>query len=163
MDQELMTYCGGFCGTCARSFAFTAFREAALLLAELTDAHGFHHWMPDAIKEFDYSQFRKGLDFFMDPGSWLICKNGCKGGDSGPPFCIRECCKQHNVNICFDCEEFPCEKTKPFKGIVERAQEYRTLGRAEWIRHQVEKAGQGFESHTGKYYRVSRSDTPPES
>ena len=119
--------------------------------------------MPGAVKDFDYTEFQKGLDFFADPDSWLVCRNACKGGDSGPPFCVRDCCKQHSVDLCFECEEFPCEKTKPFEGILERAQEYRTLGREEWLRRQAEKAHQGFESHTEKYYRVSISDTPSES
>ncbi len=161
--EDLITYCGGFCGTCARCSQYTAFREAASVLAELTEGHGFHHWMPGAVKEFDYTEFRKGLIFFADPDSWLVCRNACKGGNGGPPFCVRNCCEQHKVDICFECEEFPCEKTKPFEGIVERAQEYRTLGRSEWLRRQVEKAHQGFEGHTRKYYRVSTSDTPPES
>jgi hypothetical protein len=116
--------------------------------------------MPNAVQEFDYIQFRKGLDFFANPDSWLVCKKGCRGGGGGPPFCIRECCKQHNIDLCFECEEFPCEKTKPFERIVQRAQEYGRLGRAEWLRRQVEMADRGFEGHTGKYYRVVRSKSP---
>jgi len=161
--EDLMTYCGGFCGTCARSASYTAFRDAASLLAELADAHGFQYWMPDGIKEFDYTGFRKGLDFFANLDSWLVCKSGCRGSDSGPPFCVRDCCKQHNVDLCFECEEFPCEKTTPFEGIIERAQEYKILGRAGWLCHQVEKMNQGFENHTGKCYRVFRSYASPES
>ena len=156
--EELITYCGSFCGTCARSLHYTAFRESASVLAELAEGHGFHHWMPDAVKDFDYTEFRKGLEFFANPDSWLVCKAGCKGGSGGPPFCVRDCCKQHDVDVCFDCEEFPCEKTKPFEGIVERGKEYKKLGREEWIRRQVEKMERGFESHTGKCYEVSRSD-----
>ncbi len=158
-----MTYCGGYCGTCARSPAFTAFREAAALLAELVDAHGFQHWMPNLLKDFEYSEFRKGLDFFADPHSWLVCKRACRGGDGGPPFCIRECCMQHDVDICFECNDFPCDKTKPFKGIEKKAEEYARLARQEWLRRQAEKASQGFEAHTGKYYEVRRSATPPQS
>ena len=157
--RDMIRCCGGFCGTCARSTSYTAFREAAAILAELTDAHGFHHWMPDAIKEFSYNEFRKALDFFADPDSWLVCNNACKGSKNGPPFCVRECCKQHNIDICFECHEFPCDKVEPFEGIGEEAEEYRKLGREKWLHRQVEKAAQGFESHTGKYYQVSRSNT----
>jgi hypothetical protein len=71
--------------------------------------------MPGAVKEFDYTEFRKGLGFFADPDSWLVCRNACKGGNGGPPFCVRNCCEQHKVDICFECEEFPCEKTVPFE------------------------------------------------
>lgn len=159
--EELMTYCGGYCGTCARSLEFNAFRGAASLLAELADAHGFQHWLPDAVNDFDYSEFRKGLDFFADPDSWLVCKKTCKGGDGGPPFCVRECCKQQNLDICFECSDFPCEKTKRFQGIEKRAEEYKQLGREEWLRRRAEKANQGFEAHTGKYYEVRISGAPP--
>ena len=100
---------------------------------------------------------------FADPKSWLVCKKGCRGGDGGPPFCVRECREQHEVDICFDCPEFPCEKTTAYKGIREKAKEYRELGKAEWVRSQLKKANQGYEAHTGKFYRVCRSDSPPVS
>ena len=84
--EDLITYCGGFCATCVRSANYTAFRDAASLLAELAYAHGFQHWMPDAAEEHSYAEFRKGLDFFADPNSWLVCKKGCRGGDGGLLF-----------------------------------------------------------------------------
>ncbi len=153
-NENLMTYCGSHCGTCARSTGFTAFREAASLLAELTDAHGFHHWMPEAVKDFDYAEFRKGLTFFADPESWLVCRNGCRAGKGGPPSCVRECCREHGVDVCFDCPDFPCEKARAFDGIEDRTREYKQLGRKEWLRRLEEKASHGFEAHTGKYYQV---------
>ncbi|KYK35579.1 MAG: hypothetical protein HXS48_04840 [Theionarchaea archaeon] len=63
---------------------------------------------------------------------------------------------------CFDCSEFPCDKVKPFEGIIEEADEYRNLGREKWLQQQVEKAAQGFESHTGMYYQVRKSGTVSE-
>lgn len=161
--EELMTYCGSFCGTCARSSDFAAFRQAASLLAELADAHGFQHWLPQEVTDFNYPEFRKALDFFADSDSWLVCKEACRGGCGGPPFCVRECCKQRNLDTCFECNEFPCDKTKPFKRIEERAEEYRRLGRDEWLRRQAEKASDGFEAHTGKYYQVRTSAVPPQA
>ncbi len=114
---DLTTFCGGSCGTCARSSQHTAFREAAA---------------------FDYAEFRKGLDFFADPESWLVCTKGCRNGDGGPPFCVRECCREHGVDLCFDCADFPCEKTTAFADMVSAAEDYRQLGRAEWLRRQSE-------------------------
>jgi hypothetical protein len=158
--RDLTTYCGGYCGTCARSSEYTAFREAAAVLAELADAHGFAHWLPQLVKGFDYAEFRKGLDFFADPGSWLVCKRGCRQGDGGPPFCVRQCCREHGVDLCFECVEFPCEKTAAFRDREQAAAEYRELGAAGWLRAQREKASQGHEAHTGKYYRVHRGASP---
>lgn len=62
--EDLITYCGMNCGSCARYQGLTVFREAIRLVAELVDSHGFQHWMPGAVKEFDYTEFRKALDFF---------------------------------------------------------------------------------------------------
>ena len=52
--EDMMGCCGGFCGTCARSTSYTAFRGAAALLAELVDAHEFHQWMPDTVEFIIY-------------------------------------------------------------------------------------------------------------
>ena len=38
--------------------------------------------------------------------------------------------------------------------MIERAEEYKKLGKDEWLRQQVEKAEQGFELHTEKYYQI---------
>ena len=160
--EDLTTYCGGFCGTCARFLGYTAFRDAAALLAELADAHGFRYWLPEEVKEFSYAEFRKGLDFFADPDSWLVCKKGCRGGDGGPPFCVRDCCKEHGIDTCYDCSEFPCARTRAFSRIENSAKEYAELGRAEWLRRQVRSADDGFEAHTGKYYQVRTSAAPPD-
>jgi hypothetical protein len=161
--RDLSTYCGGYCGTCARSSEYAAFREAAAVVAELADAHGFAHWLPRLVKGFDYAEFRKGLDFFADSDSWLVCKKGCRQGDGGPPFCVRDCCREHGVSLCFECADFPCEKTAALRGREQAAAEYRELGAAGWLRRQCERASQGYEAHTGKYYRVHRSYSPSEA
>jgi len=46
--------------------------------------------MPLEVKEFDYAEFRKGLDFFSREDTWLVCREGCKGGGGGPPDCVRD-------------------------------------------------------------------------
>jgi hypothetical protein len=160
-SKDLVTYCGGYCGVCARFLGFTAFREAASLLAELVDAHGFQHWMPQAVKEFDYTEFRKGLAFFGNPESWLVCRQGCRSGDGRPECEIRKCCQERECDICFDCGEFPCDKVKENTRIIKRANEYKKLGKDEWLRQQLEKANQGFEPHSEKYYQIWAREYPP--
>ena len=150
----MLTYCGGYCGCCARSLQSKAFRKAAALVAEIVDSHGYQYWMPHEVKEFDYAEFRKGLDFFSREDTWLVCREGCKGGKGGPPDCVRECCKEHGADVCFECKELPCDKVKGQTKLLERAKEYKRLGREEWLRRQDEKARKGFEGHTAKYYKV---------
>jgi hypothetical protein len=160
--EDALTYCGGSCATCARFAGFTAFRQAASLLLELSDAHGFQYWMPHEVRGFDYAQFREGLAFFGDPDSWLVCPEGCRGGGGGPPDCPRSCCIDHSVDICFDCPDLPCDRNQWSAKVLERAAEYQGLGRGEWLRRLADLGVQGYEAHTGKYYSVSVASSPPE-
>ena len=83
--EDLMTYCGWFCGSCARYSRSTAFRDAARPLAEVDDGYGFQHGLPQTDTDFDSAEFRKGLDFFANPDSWLFCQHSCRGDPVGPP------------------------------------------------------------------------------
>ena len=151
-DEHLLTYCGVHGATCARWHGSTQFREFAESLGEIADGHGFQHWMPHAVKEFDYAQFRKGLEFFSRDDTWLVCRKCCRGGD-GPQCRTRDCCRARGVDVCFECGEFPCDTIGDHSAITERARRYRELGRAAWLREQAELASQGYEHHTGKCYQ----------
>ena len=158
--EDLITACGHYGGTCARYVGYTAFRDAAALLAELADAHGFRHWMPGTVKEFDYAEFRAGLEFFRRDDTWFVCQACCKGADGGPPGCPRECCEEHGIDVCYECQEFPCEKVAGDAAMMARAEEYTRLGREEWLRQAAQNAAQGCELHTGRYYRVQVTEEP---
>ena len=150
--EDLITYCGCYGGSCARWCGYTEFRHSARILAEWVDAMGCQYWMPTEVKEFDFTEFRKALDFFGGEDTWFVCRKCCRGGDSYPECPVRKCCVERGILLCFECDEFPCEKTQSLGGLVGRAEEYRELGREEWLRRQVEEAEQGFELHTKKYY-----------
>jgi len=152
--SDLIGYCGVYCGTCARWCENSALRKLAAALAELVDSHGFHRWMPDVVKEFNYTEFRKALDFFSQKDTWLVCRKGCKGGDGRLDCQIRKCCKNHGLDVCFDCSEFPCDRVKGNTAMIEGAKDYRKLGKEEWLRQQIKKAKKGYEHHTKKYYQV---------
>ena len=159
--EDLITYCGLYCGSCARWIEYTAFRNMAKLLAEIADAHGFQHWMPGEVEDFDYAQFRKGLDFFSKDDTWFVCRQGCKTNDKMAHCRFRKCAKERGVELCFDCAEFPCDQVKGNTVMLKRAEEYRKLGKKEWLRQIVEKAEQGFEFHTKKYYQACAAESPP--
>jgi len=150
--EDLITYCGVYEGYCARWHENALFINLAKALAELADGHGFHYWMPAEVKEFNYSEFRKALDFFGKKHSWLVCQKGCKHGDGRPDCPIRECCKKRGVDLCFECDEFPCDKVKRDTKMIERGKEYKKLGKEEWLRRQIDKEKKGYEYHTDKYY-----------
>jgi hypothetical protein len=163
MDNgDLVTYCGAYCGLCARYHGYTAFREAASMLSEIADAHGFQYWMPGAVKDFDYNEFRKGLAFFSDAGSWLVCQGSCRDGDGRPDCPMRNCCRERKLDNCFNCSYFPCDKVAQNEGMLKRARKYKKLGKDKWLQVQDKRAKQGLELHTGKYYRVRINEKPPE-
>lgn len=159
--EDLIAYCGVSCGTCARWRDYSEFRTLAAVLAEWADAQGFQYWVPDEAKEFDYNEFRKGLDFFSKKDTWLVCQNSCRSGGGNPECEIRKCCEDRELVLCFDCEEFPCEKVERDKKMVKRGEEYKELGRDRWMKQQAKKAERGFELHTGKYYQIHAKEYPP--
>ena len=160
MREDLITYCGVYGGTCARWCDYTEFRDLAALLAEWVDAQGFQHWMPNVMQEFNYGEFREGLEFFSKGDSWPVGHRCCKGGDGNPECEIRKCCREHGLEICFDCDEFPCVKVGEDSRMIERARQYKAQGKLEWLQQQVERANRGFELHTGKYYQVNARENP---
>ncbi len=87
-SESLITYCGLYCGNCARWCSHPVLRKLARVLAELVDGQGFEHWMT-GLEEFDYREFRKGLTFLGDEGTWLVCRKGCREGDGRPDCDLR--------------------------------------------------------------------------
>jgi hypothetical protein len=161
-NEDLTTYCGVYGGTCAYHIGHNALRETASLLSEIVDALGFPNWMPEIVKDFDFKEFYKGLAFFSDPESWLVCTKCCKDGKGRPDCPMRNCCRERGLDICFDCDEFPCDKVAGDSRMIQRGEEYKKLGKDEWWRTQVEKAKLGFEHHTEKYYQIQVDKKPEE-
>ena len=100
--------CGLSCGKC---FAYTRggiashSQELQKLLGNF-DAYAerFSTFLP----EFEnYPSFKKMLAYFAQPD----CK-GCRQGTCKYPNCgVVECHKEKGVDFCFQCDEFPCDKT----------------------------------------------------
>jgi len=158
-NESLIGYCGVYCGTCARWREYIEFRRIARLLAEWLDAQGYQHWLNDHTDEFDYDEFRRGLDFFSRDDCWVVCRVPCREGteyDCG----FRICCRERGLELCFDCPDFPCDKFERKEVAEERAREYRELGKAAWLKRRAEQAARGFELHTGLYYRIRADEDP---
>ncbi len=154
--EELITYCGIYAKNCCSWWENAIDSKLAEALAELVDASGCHLWMPTQIKDFKYTEFRKGLDFFGKDRK-LICKKCCKGGyeiSQNPKCEIKKCCQENRLDICFECNKFPCSKVEKMTGMIEKAKEYKRLGKDRWLELQIKKAKEGYELHTGKYYKL---------
>jgi hypothetical protein len=159
--EDLICYCGVYGASCARWQGYEPFRKGAELLGKWVDAQGFQHWMPGAMRNFDFNEFRKGLEFFASDSTWLVCHECCIGGEGFTECDIRKCCVERGVDICFECSDFPCPKAQR-PGMLERAKEYERLGRAKWLEREIERAEKGYELHLGKYVSIHVEDTPPE-
>lgn len=67
-------------------------------------AERFSAFMP-AFK--NYPQFKELLDF-LTQGNCL----GCRNGDCRFPNCsVAKCYQEKGMDFCFQCDEFPCDKT----------------------------------------------------
>ena len=111
-DNNLIAYCGLYCGDC---FGYEG------KVADLAR---------DLRKELRQSKFDKTAEFLSSLSFFEVfknyrqcyevlgalvkfrCKKACKGGGGGPPFCkMRKCCQQKGIEGCWQCDEFEtCEK-----------------------------------------------------
>ena len=55
----------------------------------------------------NYPSFKKMLSHLAEPNC-----NGCRQGTCAFPNCgVTNCCRKKCVDFCFQCDEFPCDKT----------------------------------------------------
>ena len=110
-DEKILEHMGP-CGLrCDKCFAFTKgviAQDARQLVEHLGNfdvyARRFSNFMP--VFE-NYPQFKEMLHYFAQPG----CR-GCRAGDCLYPNCgVAPCHKEKGVDFCFQCGEFPCDKT----------------------------------------------------
>jgi len=105
---KLLAPCGLNCGKC-QAFREGDIRKNALELKRLlgsfdTYAERFSAFLPVFR---NYPAFRELLNHFSEAN----CK-GCRQGDCKYPNCgVPACYKDQGVDFCFQCQEFPCDKT----------------------------------------------------
>ena len=116
MTENLVAYCGLYCGDC---FGYKG-KIADLsrdLRKELRQARF------DRVAEgIPFKEFKHYKECYDVLGALvrLRCKRACRNG-GGPPFCkMRNCCQKKGIEGCWECEEFEtCEKLdflKPIHG-----------------------------------------------
>jgi hypothetical protein len=111
--QDLIGYCGLYCGDCA---GYT--QSIADLARDLREELRLHRvaQIADALAKIPF--FKEFKDYekcynLLGTMTKMRCKQTCRG-DSGPPNCkIRKCCRAKKIEGCWQCDEFPtCEKLK---------------------------------------------------
>ena len=159
-EKKLVGYCGLYCGNCG-IYKGRIVPKMAADLKELISTHGFAEWVPKYEKtDFSFEEFQKGLKFFSDQERGPYCQVPCKEG-GGLPFCkIRPCANEKEVEICFECKEFPCKLFSPFlekhPEIIEEEKKYKKLGMEMWIKLKEEKSKRGYALATEKYYTKAK-------
>ena len=106
--ERFTTPCGLNCLKCmvyADGYIKRHARELQRLLGSFDIyAERFSEFIP-AFK--NYPSFKEVLDIFIK----VDCA-GCRKGDCKYPNCgVAACYKDKGVNFCFQCDEFPCNKT----------------------------------------------------
>lgn len=100
------------CGlSCRKCFAFTkgdiSFhgKELQKLLGNFDIyAERFSSFLPEFK---DYASFKKLLAYFTAPDCI-----GCRQGTCKYPNCgVIDCYKEKGIDFCFQCDDFPCDKT----------------------------------------------------
>jgi hypothetical protein len=135
---EGLAPCGLSCEKCA-GYANGRIREHAERLRDLLGEFGryaekFSAFLP-AFK--NYPAFREMLDHFCGAD----CA-GCRKGSCANPGCgVRTCFRRKGVDYCFQCGEFPCDKTNFDPDLKER-----------WVRTNARMREIGVE----KYYEETK-------
>ncbi|WP_319521114.1 DUF3795 domain-containing protein [uncultured Desulfosarcina sp.] len=105
---DFLAPCGSSCRKC---FAF-AKGDIAFHSTKLQELVGHFDVYAERFSTFlpvftHYPQFKEMLAYFADPD----CK-GCRQGTCKYPNCgVVDCYEGKGVDFCFQCDDFPCNKT----------------------------------------------------
>ena len=141
--HDLVAPCSDYCGGCGQYNGLVS--ETAKQMREFADLYGFEFRSEGA---FDFKQFMKGLEWFIDNARCPGCHRG-----GGPPWCeVRRCCSEKGLRICFECDEFPCPKIEEYgdPDTMDRYRRFKEIGFEKWVGEQTQKANEGYEIHLQK-------------
>ncbi len=162
--KKLVGYCGIYCGSCGM-FRGRIYSKIAQEFLEIIKAAGYPDELtinPNSDKpDFNFTEFRKGLEYLSQENSGAYCQEPCKlGGGVNCEF--RLCVKEKGLEICYECDDFPCKYySKTFKNSSEKQKDYerfKRLGLNRWIRFHKERAEKGYSNATSKYYTQAKNE-----
>jgi hypothetical protein len=162
--KKLIGYCGIYCGSCGmlRGRIYTKMAQEFL---EVIKAASY----PDELTinkksdkpDFDFNEFLKGLEYLSKENSGAYCQESCKQG-GGVNCKYRVCAKVREIEICYECEDYPCEHfSSTFEKSPEKLKDYqrfKKLGLEGWIRFHAERAEKGYSNATRKYYNQAKKE-----
>jgi hypothetical protein len=106
--RQQIGYCGIWCGSCVVGNGTLC--ELTRRYRMMTEAYDLDEWAP---RDFDYSEFARGLTSIQDIPS---CP-GCRAGGGRDDCEIRACARSRGLDDCTRCADFgTCEH----RGILQR-------------------------------------------
>jgi hypothetical protein len=130
--RQLVAYCGIYCGLCERRGRIPE-RAASLL---------------EAMRKGEYqtkAETWETLEEIAHPAPDMCCRTG-KCGD--PSCAIRKCVQAKGLEVCPQCEQYPCERVRLFGTseplLLADGQRIRERGLDSWIEEQEKRRQDGF-------------------
>ncbi len=114
---KILAPCGLNCAKCIAFVGGDIKKHSKELKRLLGSFDGYAERFSNFIPVFKkYPSFKELLDYFAR----AECK-GCRQGDCKYPNCgVAKCYKDRNVDFCFQCNEFPCDKSNFDPNLKER-------------------------------------------
>ncbi|MFQ6064477.1 MAG: DUF3795 domain-containing protein [Candidatus Bathyarchaeia archaeon] len=136
-SEELLAYCGFYCGDCLGYTGVIA--DAASGFMMVLEKHKFDRTakcvFPKELK--DYDKFCEMLGFMTG----LRCEKICREREDSDTSCrVRECCRDRGFYACYKCDDFEiCEKLKSlhnglhYNSCVRNLKTIKKIGLEAWI------------------------------
>ena len=148
MNYELekkhhVSFCGSYCHLC--DWHTGEIRKTFSAALHRFDELGLHRFLAEGL---DSGVFRKGLESLMTSSICPGCKAEVRIKKPGEDRCeIRQCCFGKGLNLCSECEDFPCPTLEANPGVIkfgclENLNCIRDKGIRHWIDGQWGKATQ---------------------
>lgn len=138
-SRDYLCYCGLYCKMC--SIVATIPRKAGTLLEQLK-GDGWEFFGKELYPDFPAFWDILGKMAVMDKTTRL-CVGGC-----GDPNCgIRACAIAKGLQVCAQCEEFPCLRlrdfTRRYPFVLKNNERIREIGLEAWLAEQDDLVAQG--------------------
>ncbi|MFW9904025.1 MAG: DUF3795 domain-containing protein [Candidatus Thorarchaeota archaeon] len=136
--KRYISFCGSYCRTC--DWFTGRIRRTFQIAFEMVELYGFQKFFQDQI---NIENFKKGLSILAS----TPIDSGCKADIAEKPEedrCkIRQCCHQKDLDLCDECQKFPCKLLANNPGVIkfhciENLQEIKTKGLKPWVDKQID-------------------------